>query len=172
MNRARVRIPDEPILLREAAGPGTICGLIGAGLMALVAVLFAAAQGDPWMPMKWVAATFLGQRALGPGFQAEAVLLGTMVHLLFAVALGLFFVWLGGFMNAGAAVGWGVVFSLSIWVIMQFGILPVINPILATAPPIPFAVAHVVFGLSLGSYPRFLKQRSAVQAPAIQRKAA
>jgi hypothetical protein len=170
MNPARVTIPNEPISLREATPPGILCGLIGTVSMASVAVLFAFFQGDPWSPMKQVAATLLGEEALGPGFQLGPVFLGLMLHLVMSLALGVFFVWLGGYLSVGGAIAWGVIFSLSIWVILQFGLLPVINPWLAAVPPIPFALAHIAFGVSLGMYPRFLK--GAAAAPAARRKAA
>ncbi len=171
MNPARVSIPNEPISLRESALPGTFSGLIGAVSMAAVAIVFAMSQGDPWRPMKLVAATALGGEATaGPGFQFGPVLLGLLIHLALSMALGIFFVWLGGYLGPGAAAAWGIIFSLSIWVIMQFGLLPVVNPWLAAAPPIPFALAHAVFGLSLGMYPHFMKEE--VEAPAIRRKAA
>ncbi|MCG3112183.1 MAG: hypothetical protein MCM46_10230 [Candidatus Manganitrophus sp. SB1] len=171
MNPARVTIPNEPISLHEATLPGVFCGLIGAASMAAVAMLFALFfQGDLWRPMKLAAATFLGEGAIGPGFQFGPVFLGLALHLTLSVALGVFFVWLGGYLSVGGAIAWGVIFSLSIWVIMQFGLLPVMNPWLAAAPPIPFALAHIAFGISLGIYPRFLK--AAAEAPAVRRKAA
>jgi hypothetical protein len=170
MNPARVTIPNEPISLRESTPPGVVCGLIGAVSMAAVAILFALFQGDPWRPMKLVAATLLGEEALGPGFQSAPVFLGLAFHLIMSLALGVFFVWLGGYLSVGGAIAWGVIFSLSIWVILQFGLLPVINPWLAAVPPIPFALAHTAFGISLGIYPRFLK--AAVEAPVARRKAA
>ncbi len=140
--------------------------------MAAVAMSFALSQGDLWRPVKLVAATVLGEEALaGAGFQFGPVFLGLLIHLMMSLALGVFFVWLGGYLGYGAAVGWGIIFSLSIWVIMQFGLLPVIDPWLAAMPPISFALAHLVFGLSLGMYPRFLRAEAA-QAPAIYRKAA
>lgn len=172
MNPARVTLPNEPISLRESTPPGIFSGLIGGVMMAAVAVFFALLQGNPWRPMKLVAATILGEEALaGPGFQFGPVFAGLLIHLIMSVAWGVFFVWLGGYLNYGAAMAWGVIFSLSIWVIMQFGILPVINPWLAAAPPIPFALAHIAFGLSLGAYPRFLKE-AVVEIPAVRRKAA
>lgn len=170
MNPARMTIPNEPISLREATPPGIRCGLLGAVSMAAVAILFALVEGDPWRPMRLVAATLLGEEALGPGFQFGPVFLGSVLHLMMSVALGVFFAWLGGYLNVGGAISWGVIFSLSIWVIMQFGLLPVMNPWLAAAPPIPFALAHTAFGVSLGIYPRFLKVR--VETPTVRRKAA
>ena len=172
MNSARVTIPNEPISLQESIPPGIISGLVGAVLMAAVAMSFALSQGDLWRPVKLVAATVLGEEALaGAGFQFGPVFLGLLIHLMMSLALGVFFVWLGGYLGYGAATGWGIIFSLSIWVIMQFGLLPVIDPWLAAMPPIPFAMAHLAFGLSLGMYPRFLRVEAA-QAPAIYRKAA
>jgi len=170
MNPARVTIPNEPISLRESTPPGVYCGLIGAASMAAVAMLFALLQGDPWRPMKLLAATLLGEDALGAGFQFGPVFLGLLIHLITSVALGIFFVWLGGYLNVGGAIGWGVIFSLSIWVILQFGLLPVINPWLAAVPPLPLALSYTAFGLGLGLYPRFLK--IPVEAPMIRRKAA
>ncbi|MBI3803781.1 MAG: hypothetical protein HY282_08475 [Nitrospirae bacterium] len=172
MTPTRIHPEDEPISLQEATLPGMISGLIGACFTAAIAGLFAETQGDFWRPMKGVAATFLGDAVSGrPGFQPGPVMFGLMVHLIWSLVLGIFFVWLGGYLSRGAALGWGLLFSLSVWVIMQFGILPVINPALAATPPLPFAAVHVAFGISLGIYPRFLKTATK-EIPAIHRKAA
>lgn len=172
MDRVAGRLRDEPILLREAAVPGALAGLFASGVMAVAWMLFAYPQGDIWRPFKLVAATVMGEGAIGAaGFHLLPVIVGLATHFAFGVALGVFFAWLGGFFKTGAAIAWGVVFGLAIWVIMQFGLLPVFNPWMAAFPPTPFAVSHALFGLSLGIYPRFLLQQ-AVEIEQVWRKAA
>ena len=140
--------------------------------MAVVMMLFSYQGGDLWQPMKLIAATVMGEKAVtAAGFQPLPVLTGFAIHLSMAVALGVFFAWLGGFLTMRVATGWGVIFGLAAWAIMQAGLLPVVDPWMAAFPPIPFALAHGLFGLTLGSYPRFL-QVEAVQAPQALRKAA
>lgn len=172
MERVRVQQREEPILLREAALPGALSGLCAAAVMAAVLILFSYRQGDLWQPMKLIAAAVLGAKAVGAaGFQPLPVLVGLAIHLAMAVALGIFFAWLGGFLTTGVATGWGVIFGLAVWVIMQFGLLPVVDPWMAAFPPLPLALAHGLFGLFLGSYPRFLPQE-AVRVQPVWRKAA
>lgn len=172
MERLEVRRRDEPILLKEAAFPGILSGLLAAAIMAVVWMLFASRGGDLWRPMKLIAATVLGESAIhSSGFQPIPVLLGIALHLLMGILMGVFFTWLGGYLTVGAATSWGLIFGLAIWVIMQFGILPVINPWMAEFPPIPFAISHALFGLSLGSYPIFLPEQER-RVPQILRKAA
>lgn len=172
MDRVAGKLRDEPILLREAALPGALAGLFASGVMAAVWMLLAYSQGDAWRPIKLIAATVMGEAAAGgAGFQPLPVVAGLAIHFAFGTALGIFFAWLGGFLNIGAAMAWGFVFGLAIWVIMQFGLLPVLNPSMAALSPIPFAVSHALFGLSLGTYPRFLP-RQAVTIQQVWRKAA
>ena len=171
MEGNRYQAREDPISFRAAVRPGLIVGLIGGVLMGLVLMLFAFRQGDVFRPMKLIAATLLGENALsGAGLQPGPVLLGMILHFMTAIFFGIFFAWIGGYLTLGAAMGWGVIFGLSVWVIMQYGLLPVINPFLAATPPLPFAIAHVIFGLSLGTYPRYFPP--ALEIPEARRKAA
>ncbi len=171
MQSVGVNVRDEPILLKEAIRPGAISGLFAAVVMSCAWMLTAFREGDLWRPMKMVAATVLGEDALlASGFQPLPVILGLVIHLAMGVALGVFFAWLGGFLPMGAAIIWGLIFGLAVWVIMQFGLLPVVNPWMAVLPAIPFAISHALFGLTLGAYPRFLPE--AVHVPQVWRKAA
>lgn len=172
MERVKAQRRDEPILLREAAWPGALSGLFAGAVMAAVLMLFSYRGGDLWLAMKLIAATAMGEKAVtAAGFQPLPVVTGFMIHLGMSAALGIFFAWLGGFLTLRVATGWGVIFGLAVWVIMQFGLLPVVDPWMAAFPPVPFAVAHGLFGLVLGSYTRFLPA-DAVQVPQVLRKAA
>lgn len=172
MERVGTRVQDEPILLREAARPGALSGLAAAALMGIFWMVASyVLYGDLWRPLNLIAATLLGEEAeIVSGFQPVPVLLGTAIHLAMGVALGIFFAWLGGYLITGAAVGWGIIFGLAVWVIMQFGLLPVVNPPLAAFPPLPLALIHGIFGATLGTYPRFLPP--AVEVQQVWRKAA
>lgn len=172
MNRIETyQMKDEPIPLRDAIFPGVLSGLAGAVLMASVLILFGHQQGDLWRPLKLIGGVFF-QAGGESGFQVAPVAAGVAIHLSTAVLLGIFFTWIGGYLSIGPAIGWGGMFGLAVWVIMQFGILPVVNPILALAPPIPLALSHLIFGFTLGCYPYFLPKEKKAVVPQVRRKAA
>lgn len=39
---------------------------------------------------------------------------------------------------------------------MHFIVLPMVNPVMAQMPALQFAMLHMIFGGTLGSYPAFL----------------
>jgi hypothetical protein len=100
---------------------------------------------------------------------AGHVVVGLVIHFAFAAAMGIVFTailttlaWLrlpglrGSFgIMAASTIGGGLLF-----VIMDFGILPLLNPIMAMAPTAAFLGAHLVYGLAVGAvvawtlYPR------------------
>lgn len=135
MNPARVTIPNEPISFKKQrsrsflrSDRGRFNGRRGNAVCPF--------SGRSLAPDEAGGGNISRRGAIGPGFRFGPVFLGLALHLTLSVALGVFFVWLGGYLSVGGD-RLGVIFSLSIWVIMQFGLLPVMNPWLAAAPPIP-----------------------------------
>jgi len=135
---------------------GIVAGIIGGMLMAGLTMMATAAGGMGLLaPLKLIAATFFGKEATAGG--AGVLLVGLMLHMTNAAALGVIFAALirrieGG----GAAVAAGLAFGIAVWLATTFIALPVADPIMrAAVAAIPGAwfVAHAVFGVGLGSVP-------------------
>ncbi len=135
---------------------GIVAGIIGGMLMAGLTMMATAAGGMGLLaPLKLIAATFFGKEATAGG--AGVLLVGLMLHMTNAAALGVIFAALirrieGG----GAAVAAGLAFGIAVWLATTFVALPVADPIMRTAVaaiPGVWFVAHVLFGVGVGSVP-------------------
>lgn len=146
------------INFREAVYAGVFAGVIAGIAMSIVAMATAMMMGqEVWAPVKMIAVTFLDRAWLDrPGFQMTPILVGMMIHFATAIGFGVIFALLGGRLDYGRAVGRGVIYGLGIWLFMQFIWLPIVNPVMANMPYLPFAIEHVIFGGFLGSYPALL----------------
>lgn len=153
------------INIGEAIYSGTLAGIIAGMVMSMVAMGFAMMMGQElWAPPKMIAATLLDQPGLDrPGFQMIPVMVGMMIHFATAIGAGILFSLIGGRLTYGASIGWGIVFGLAVWLFMQFIGLPIINPVMAGMPYLPFAIEHAVFGGFLGIYPAFLPSQAESQ---------
>jgi hypothetical protein len=94
-------------------------------------------RDDPWLPFDFAAAIIVGPEALTPVFPiAAALTLGTVLHVLLSIVLGVAFL-------AGLAltfqlsarplliVLYGMVFGVTVWEVNFLAVLPVIAPDLA-----------------------------------------
>jgi hypothetical protein len=113
---------------RLAVARGSFAGL-GAGvfLTILMTVMSAASGKDVWYGIKGAAAPFLAERAMSPGFDLPAVILGLGSHLVISTIWGMLFAML--FFNAGRAatrVG-GVLWGFVVWIGMYYVVLPVVG---------------------------------------------
>ncbi len=152
---------NERVSQSDALHAGLIAGVIAGLAMAMVSMMMAMMTGEGfWAPVKKISVTLLSQSAVQePGFQFIPVLVGMMIHFATAIAFGFIFALLALLSRGrsyGATVGVGIAYGLAIWVVMQFLVLPVVNPVMAQMPPLQFAMLHVIFGGTLGSYPAFL----------------
>jgi uncharacterized membrane protein YagU involved in acid resistance len=138
----------------EAIYAGVMAGLIAGIAMAVVSMIMALLTGEGfWAPVKKVSVTLLGASAAQePGFQFMPVMVGMMIHFVTAIALGIIFALLGGRRSSGSAVASGIGYGLAIWLVMQFIVLPFVNPVMADMPPLQFAMLHMICGGTLGSY--------------------
>jgi uncharacterized membrane protein YagU involved in acid resistance len=152
----------------ETIYAGVLAGIIAGIAMSIVAMATAMMMGqEVWAPVKMIAITFLDDAWMErPGFQMTPILAGMMIHFATAIGFGVIFSLLGGRLSYGEAVGWGVLYGLAIWLFMQFFWLPIINPMMAQMPYLPFAIEHAIFGGFLGSYPAFLPSMAKRQAKA------
>lgn len=135
---------------------GAIFGVIGAVAMGMYAMVVALIQmGDFWMPMKGIAATFLGEAAMQPGFALGPVLIGMMFHLFNGAWLGALF----GLITPNLAVAWTIVAGLVFGVVEALGalwvVLPVVDPVMAQMLSLDanWIIEHLIFGFMLGLYP-------------------
>ena len=90
---------------------------------------------------------------------AGHVVVGTILHFAFAAFLGVAFAavigaaaWakVPGMRSAGGIVAAGVIGGAIVYVIMRWGLLPVVNPLMAFVPQTAFFLAHLLFGLVVG----------------------
>lgn len=158
----------------EGVYAGVRAGIVAGIIMSMIAMAFALMMGQEiWAPPKMIAVTFLDRAWLErPGFQMTPILAGMMIHFATAIGLGVIFALLGGRLSYGRAIGWGVVYGLVIWLFMQFLWLPLVNPVMAQMPYLPFAVEHAVFRGFLGTYPAFLPSAAERQAKAARERRA
>ena len=136
---------------------GTIAGLGGGLAMVITGAVVAAALGhDIWLEPKQIAALVYGPAATAqPGFAAEPVLVGTLIHFLVAGLLGAIF----GIVSHrilhlttdfGLPVYIGLSYGIWLWVVNYFVVLPVLNPALTETYAPSFMVQHIVYGSVLG----------------------
>lgn len=147
---------------KEIIGAGLVAGIIGGMLMAMIMMMATAAGGMGFLaPLRLIAATFYGKDAMAGG---GPLLVGLMVHMMNSMVFGVIFAWLAGRERAPLpALMAGVAFGVAIWAVMTFGGLPMLNPMMrerVAMMPLAWFVAHVAFGMGLGSGPG-LRRRSA-----------
>lgn len=135
---------------------GVLAGTLGGALMAVVVFrLTLAGTPESWQPLRAMAAALLGEDALAGG--AFAMLVALAIHVVTSSAWGIAFAWLAGTRPRGvASVGLGVAASLVIMVIMTFGVLPTVDPILYEQAMLglpSWIVAHVTYGFGLAIAP-------------------
>ena len=90
---------------------------------------------------------------------AGQVVAGAILHFAFAAFLGVAFAaviaaaaWarVPGLRTSGGIVTAGVIGGAVVYVIMRWGLLPPVNPLMAFVPQIAFFLAHLLFGLVVG----------------------
>jgi hypothetical protein len=125
--------------------------------MAIVgAIISASLDGDIWLESKQIATVFYGPAATAqPGFVAGPVIVGTLLHLIVAAALGALF----GIMTRrvfhlpsdfGTPLMAGLIYGLLIWMVAYFVVLPILNPSLRETYAPAFVVQHLVYGAVTG----------------------
>lgn len=137
-------------LLRDMMVPGAFAGLLGAVLMAALALpLGALTQGDLWYAARLVGGVFFRDAPSG----TLAVLVGLVVHVVTAGGLASLFALLlprGGTATAGLMLG--LLMGLTLQVLMPGLVVPFASPPLdRAAPHAAFLLVHLAFGASLGT---------------------
>lgn len=133
-----------------------IAGLVASVAMAMVEMIYEGFFGVGfWSAPVFIAATILRSYqavALPVTFAALPAVLGLMGHMMNSVVLGLAFVMIfrGKLASRTAGMGYGISFALSVFFLMWFIVLPVIDPVMLNLNPYVFAMAHLVWGAVLG----------------------
>jgi hypothetical protein len=142
----------------ELAYAGMVAGLVAGFMVITLAMLMAIMIGEEaWSPFKMISVTVLDETWMDrQGFQVLAIVIGLGLHFGVATTLGIVFAVWGGRQDYIPAVGWGVVYGLAVWLVMQFIVFPVVNPVMAKVAYIPIALLHAIFGAALGSYVDFV----------------
>jgi hypothetical protein len=136
-----------------ASRAGAIAGIVGGLVLAVLALIVTVAQGqDLWSPMKFAALPFLGDRAMEPGFDAGAVILGLLSHFAVSIGWGVLFGWIAFGLSSTATVALGLAWGIVVWLGMYYVVMPVVGlGEIAAAAPVGFAVfQHLAFGLGVG----------------------
>ncbi|MFM2153664.1 MAG: hypothetical protein RL199_2099 [Pseudomonadota bacterium] len=142
-----------PLPFRVGLVPGLVAAVTMFSMLAIVAV---ASGASPWQPMRVVALPFLGHGALdgGPG----PTVLGLAVHLVVGTLLGGVFTRVVGRMRRRRQLGVGLFYALSLWLVAQYVVLPMLVPPEAVQMGTlwSFFMGHLGYGLMLGaSVPSF-----------------
>ena len=145
--RSRHPVPSSVALLA-----GVLSGVIAGVGMALVLLWREGANGvEVWTPMQLMAATFYGAEALHGG--AQVILVGEIVHAVIAIGYGLIFsFFVSRATPLGMAFLYGLVYSVLIWGVMTYMVLPLVDPVMQRAEALQpnwWFISHLVFGALL-----------------------
>lgn len=133
---------------------GVVAGSVAAAALTSMMTIMSLARGnDPWYGMKGAAAPFIGERAMGGGFDFAAVSLGLTCHLLVSMAWGLGFAFLFDGMRKGVTLVAGLVWGFVVWIGMFYIVLPMVGLAQMTVEaPVGRTIAyHLFFGLAVAA---------------------
>lgn len=151
----RFAAADEP-LAAEIVKAGIAAGLIGGVLMAGWAMIATSALGlGPFAVPELIGCAFRGPEALLRG--ASTILIGIVLHLIVSAFYGVLFATLvRRDTPRGIAALAGIAFSLGVFVLMTFVVVPVVNPVMANRVSMMIGtmlIMHMLFGIGLGLAP-------------------
>jgi hypothetical protein len=130
---------------------GVVAGLIGGIAIAITLVVAGLAQGqDIWPSLKIAGYPFLGERALQPGFDLGALLVGVASHFAVSIAWGLLFALLFYGASKPATIALGALWGIVVWIGMAYLLMPIVGLGTSKAPVVMSIIEHVIFGLAVG----------------------
>ncbi len=133
------------VMLRSLGG-GVLGGIFAGAVLAALMVVSNVVQGDDaWVALKRAGYPFLGDPALAPGFDQQAVLIGIAAHLGVAAFWGGLFGMLLYGASRATTVFAGLLWGIVVWLGMFRVVLPMIH-LHAMLPTQLAIVTHVVFG--------------------------
>ncbi len=139
---------------------GIVDGIFSAILMMGFMMAYSNAIGEGvTMPLKALGGLVYGVEALVAG--SMAMLAGAGIQIGFSIVLGILFaLCMSRRTSIIAALFAGLAIGIVIWVVMDLVVLPYMNPTMAARialMPMAYFVAHLLFGLSLGLTPLFIR---------------
>ncbi len=141
------RTPGSP---RGIVGPGSIAGLIGAAVMAIIWCSVAAFYGGGfWAPMIGIGATYLGVD--WTAVPIWAAVLGVGTHLFIGAVFGVLFAALSrNLRTTGALIAGGLVYGAAVFLFMTYLVMPWADPVLYVAlNKGAFFLYHLAYGVTL-----------------------
>lgn len=159
--------------LRGILEAGVVAGVAaGVGMAFWLVVYGAFTDLGALTPLKLIGGTFYGSDALGPGY--GAAFWGLVLHLAVSGAFGvLFSAVISPRADPMVAVAAAVAYGLVVWLVMTFGVMPVVDPLMrprvSTLSTAWFG-AHLVYGAILGLAPQL--RRTTAPAPRDPRRGA
>ena len=133
-----------------------LVGLIASLVMGMLEMAYEAIGGAGfWSPVVFIAATVVRSLqgvSIPVAFQPMPVLLGLMGHMMNSVILAAIFSWLVAprLGSISRLVVGGVVYSLVVFILMWYVIVPLVDPVLLHLNPLAFAISHMMWGAALG----------------------
>jgi hypothetical protein len=135
---------------------GLVAGAVAGLCMTITMAIWGAITGNGiWYPVNLIAATVLTDLQGAPlaelqAFNLTAALVGTLIHFIISVALGLVFDLLLPTLP-GHPMVWALIIGPVLWVAAEFAVLPILNARISTAiAPQTFIVAHIIYSLVMG----------------------
>lgn len=135
---------------------GLLAGAIAGIAMTITMAIWGAITGNGiWYPVNLIAATVLTDLQTAPlaelqSFMPMAALVGTLIHFIISVALGLVFDLLLPTLP-GHPMIWALIIGPLLWVAAEFAILPILNARISSAiAPQTFVVAHIIYSIVMG----------------------
>jgi hypothetical protein len=133
-----------------------IAGLLASLVMGMIEMLYEAIGGAGfWSPVVFIAATIVRGLQSIPvpvPFQPLGAVLGLMGHMMNSVILAFIFAQFVAprLRNTSALLFGGMIYSLVVFVVMWFGIVPLVDPVMLKLNGLVFAVSHLMWGAALG----------------------
>jgi hypothetical protein len=129
---------------------GAVAGVVG-GLVFWAVMLAVHSGAERWAAVKLAAYPILADRALRPGADLPAVVLGAVGHFALSVGWGVLFALLVQRASRVATVGLGVLWGLVAWAVMFGAVLPrMARPLAEGGGSQGTVLIHLLFGLGLG----------------------
>lgn len=150
---------NDMLPLKDRLIIGLQSGIIAAYTMGLTAMVVVWIHSwGTWTPFNDVAGAFIAYSAnAGTNFNIVSVIVATIIHFSVSIGLGILFTLFYSMLfrsslDTGMAMIFGLLFGLLTWLLARLMIFPLTgSEIYGT---LPFLVAHMVFGATLGAvYP-------------------
>jgi hypothetical protein len=133
-----------------------VAGVVASLVMGMIEMIYEALAGDGfWSPAVYIGATVLRRLQAAPipvMFNFWGVVLGLMGHMMNSVIFGLIYaaIFARGARSRGGLVVSGTIYSLVLFFVMWYVVAPAIDPVILNLNATVFAIAHVMWGASLG----------------------